>query len=329
LVAANDAGEVVGIAPWFLESTVARGRVVRWLGSGRVCSDYQSLLVAADSTEAVAEAFAHWLTTEADGAAGWDLLELECVPVVDDPIALLLSQLWTEGAAVHRTPDASCWRIALPDDWSTYVDSLSKSHRKQVRRLERRAIEAGRVGHHWATCPQSLETGMRILVELHERRRESLGQAGCFSTPQFGAFLTDVAQAMLADGGLRLHWIEIDGAPAAAEFQLAGPGTTYAYQAGVNPDLLDEEPGRIANILALRDAIERGQSAFDFLRGDEPYKAHWRAEPVETMTYQIVPNRTLSRVRHGLWLAGDSVKSWVKTGLELTGMRSAPGHAPL
>ncbi|MCA9268209.1 MAG: hypothetical protein KDA41_07050, partial [Planctomycetales bacterium] len=29
LVAANDAGEVVGIAPWFLESTVARGRVVR------------------------------------------------------------------------------------------------------------------------------------------------------------------------------------------------------------------------------------------------------------------------------------------------------------
>ena len=75
------------------------------------------------------------------------------------------------------------------------------------------------------------------------------------------------------------------------------------------------------NIATIRHAIEQGQHTFDFLRGDEPYKAHWRAEPMNTITYRIVPRKTLSQVRHGLWLAGDNVKSWVKTGLDLAGMR--------
>jgi CelD/BcsL family acetyltransferase involved in cellulose biosynthesis len=162
---------------------------------------------------------------------------------------------------------------------------------------------------------------MDLLVKLHQLRRQSLGQVGCFASGIFTGFLHDAAAAMLADGKLRLHWIEIDGVPAAVEFQLAGGGVTYAYQAGVNPVLLDEEPGRLINIATIRHAIEHGESGFDFLRGDEPYKAHFRAEPRETVTYRIVPQRTLAQVRHGLWLAGDSVKSWVRTGLELAGMR--------
>ena len=96
---------------------------------------------------------------------------------------------------------------------------------------------------------------------------------------------------MLAADQLRMSWLELDGSPVAAEYHLAGPDATYAYQGGVDPRRLDEEPGRLSNMLTIRRAIEQGHRQFDFLRGDEPYKAHWRAIPRATYDYRIVPNR--------------------------------------
>src|SRR5207244_453594 len=78
---------------------------------------------------------------------------------------------------------------------------------------------------------------------------------------------------------LRLHWLELDGRPVAAEYHIAGEDIVYAYQSGIEPEVLHEEPGHLAAIATLQLAIAQGYRAFDFLRGDEPYKAHWRAQP--------------------------------------------------
>jgi CelD/BcsL family acetyltransferase involved in cellulose biosynthesis len=120
---------------------------------------------------------------------------------------------------------------------------------------------------------------------------------------------------MLAQDMLRLCWVELRGQPISVEFQLAGGGITYAYQAGLDPDALDEEPGRIINIATLKHALEEGQRAFDFLRGDEPYKAHWRAVPQASLDIRVIPRRTTAQLRHNLWLAGDTLKQWIKAGL--------------
>src|SRR5689334_16875303 len=37
-------GRLAGVAPWYLEATPLGGRVLRFLGSGEVCSDYMSVL---------------------------------------------------------------------------------------------------------------------------------------------------------------------------------------------------------------------------------------------------------------------------------------------
>jgi len=322
LLARDEQQNLVGIAPWFLDCRGPQGRTVKCLGSGEVCSDYQTLLSDDAHAEAVTEAFAFWLTAAADTRDdGWDLLELDCVPASDRVMTHFIEQLWSAGNTIHREAGPNCWRIGLPATWEDYLATLSKSHRKQVRRFERRQLETGRASFHTVCSDAELSRGMEILVDLHQRRRQSLGEPGCFASERFSGFLHEVAEQFLREGRLRLGWVEIEGAPAAAEFQLAGGRTTYAYQAGVNPDLLDDEPGRIINIATIRRALEEGHRSFDFLRGDEPYKAHWRAEPSETMNCRIVPQRALAQVRHGLWLAGGNVKNWIKSGLELTGMR--------
>ncbi|MCH7690650.1 MAG: GNAT family N-acetyltransferase, partial [candidate division Zixibacteria bacterium] len=166
----------------------------------------------------------------------------------------------------------NCWRIELPNTWEEYVASLSKSHRKQVRRVERRLLETGKAQLQTAQTLGELEQGMEILIDLHRRRRQSLGEKGCFQCPQFAGFLNEAAQRLFRQDCLQLHWMELAGRPVAAEFHLLGGRTIYAYQAGIDPDALAEEPGRIMTIAVLKKAIAEGWRSFDFLRGDESYK---------------------------------------------------------
>jgi CelD/BcsL family acetyltransferase involved in cellulose biosynthesis len=128
-----------------------------------------------------------------------------------------------------------------------------------------------------------------------------LGQPGCFASPSWAAFHWDVAQQLLAESRLRLSWLEMDGVPVAAEYHLAGASTTFAYQGGVAPERLADEPGRLSTIRAIQHAIGEGHATFDLLRGDEPYKAHWRAAPQPAWRLLATAPRAWSKLRHQTW----------------------------
>ncbi|MDZ7615781.1 MAG: GNAT family N-acetyltransferase, partial [Patescibacteria group bacterium] len=113
-------------------------------------------------------------------------------------------------------------------------------------------------------------------------------------------------------GQLRLLWLEAEGKPLAAEYQLAGAGTLYVYQAGLDPDRLDWEPGHLATARVLQRAIAEGCRRVDFLRGNEPYKAQWRAEFHENASVRVVAPRAGARVRHHAWLAVRTAKDWAR-----------------
>lgn len=322
IVAEDDRGELLGLAPWRLHSHGLRGRVLEFLGSGSVCSDYLSLLSTVEHEDAVVAQIAQWLVEAARGpepANRWDLLELSGVAAADGAVVRLTDRLQEAGCAVYRRAGLNCWRIELPQTWEEYVGGLSKSHRKQVRRLERRLNETDDAVLRTAHGPEQVGQGMRILVDLHQRRRRSLGQPGCFADRRFHDFLHEAAERLAERDSLRLHWLELHGKPVAAEFHLVGGDGVYAYQAGVDPDSLDEEPGRLITVATIQHAIEEGRRWFDFLRGDEPYKAHFRASPVECVETHVAAPRAASQIRHGVWAAGDAMKLLIKSSLGLAG----------
>ncbi len=314
-------GQVVGLAPWFLETSMRHGRVIRPLGCGEVCSDYLGILATREHEQQVARAIAEWLTEAAQDRKTsedrWDLLDLNSADADDQTLNQLVTQLENYGNRVHRRSAMNCWRISLPTDWDEYLMTLSKSRRKRIRRIQRDWLESGRAVVRPVTSEEDLERGMRILVELHQRRRQSMGEPGCFASAQFDQFLHDAARRLFGEDGLGLAWLEMDGQPVAVEFYLVSGRTTYAYQAGLDPDRLADKPGHVMQVAMLRQAIEDGQQTFDFLRGDEPYKAYWNAQPRPCVDYRIVPTRRTAQLRHHVWLAGDTMKHWVKSGLHL------------
>lgn len=315
LAAFDDGAErrLIGVAPWYLDRTRIKGNVVRWLGSGEVCTDHLSLVCQPEDAERVAAAVADALTARFDD---WDRIDLSAVDADDPGIETLLADLQARECLVSRQPADACWVLDLPTSWDEYLAGISKSHRKQLRQLERRVLESNRVQWHPVQTAAEFAQAWPILVDLHQRRRRSLDEPGCFASRLFHDFHHDAAARLLQRGQLRMSWMELDGVPAAAEYHVADSTTTYAYQGGVDPDRLAEEPGRLSTILCIRAAIEEGRRQIDFLRGDEPYKAHWRASARETYDYRVIPNRRLARLRGRVWNVADVLGDWVRTGAE-------------
>ena len=315
-----DARSLVGVAPWYLEQGMVRGRTLCQLGSGEVCSDYLGILCQPGREEAVAGTLADYLVTHAQDddpdSLHWDLLRLDGIDAADPFVPLLGHCLAISGCTVHRRAGPNCWRLDLPVDWETYLASLGKNLRRDLRRLERDYIDTKRAVLHRVENLDELPHAMEILVDLHQRRRNKLGDAGCFASERFLGFYRDVVPELLRDGRLHLFWLEIDGRPVAAEYQLSAGGILYAYQAGVDPDALQHQPGKLLVMSVICRAIEEGHRAFDFLRGDEPYKARFGARPRPTLEYRMAPSNTAAQLRHNLWVAGRNFKDWVKKGGE-------------
>lgn len=298
--AVYDRGRLVGLAPWYLSRDRWQGRVVRFLGTGKVCSEYLTVLTGGDNREVVAR-LAAWLTSEA--AEKWDMLDFDGVPQCDALLAALVDSLSAEGCRVFRRRREQIWRLTLPGSWDELVSRLSKKRRAKFRWQEREFFDSGRATLETAVDATGIARGLDVLHRLHQARRDSLGESGCFAVPQFNAFLADAAAQFQRLGQLRLQWIEVDRQPAAVEFDLLGDDALFYYQTGIDPGRAEISPGWLLQAASLKRAIAEGRRSFDFLRGDEAYKSTWGARPAPLVQYRVASRRPLARLRHGLWLA--------------------------
>jgi len=239
-------------------------------------------------------------------------LDLSGVEAADPIIQDLGQRLAEHGHVVNRQPDLSCWRAELPADWNQFLATLSKSRRERTRALLRRAVDTGKAVVHRVETEQDLERAFAILVDLHQKRRRSLSQPGCFASARFTEFHREMAGRLLAAGRLRMLWTEWEGRPLSAEYSFVGGDTVYYYQGGFEPELADERPGWLSFAVSLKLAIEEGYRSYDFLRGDESYKASWRAEARPLVRVRIVGRQSSARVRYATARSTELVKGWAR-----------------
>jgi CelD/BcsL family acetyltransferase involved in cellulose biosynthesis len=182
--------------------------------------------------------------------------------------------------------------------------------------LLKREIGTGRATQQSVQSPEDFERGYAVLIDLHQKRRLMLGTPGCFASERYLNFHREFAQRMLAQHRLRLAWIEIEGRPAAVEYDFLGEQTIYNYQSGLEPELFDEQPGWLNLVCTLQWAMAHGYRTFDMLRGDEPYKASFGAKPAPLMQVRVVGHHASARLRHAAWRTQAVVKRWARTSLD-------------
>jgi Acetyltransferase (GNAT) domain len=299
LVFRDEGGALAGIAPLFIASEPlppakeyregelrpeGEGppvRVVRIVG-GIDIADYLDIITPADRLPAVWTAVFAYLMQRRDE---WDAIDLHSLPEWS-PSRELVSQIASDrGLDAQTFPEDASPVLLLPDDFETYLMSLRKKDRHELRRKVRKL--EGRDDVRWYLVPptdgDAMRPAMQTFLDLH---RKSGADKAHFMDDRMAAFFLDMAGRLIDTGWLDLAILEVDKQPAAAYFSFNYRDRIYLYNSGYDPAFASYSAGIALLAYRIHKAIRQGCKYFDFLRGDEPYKYDFGAKP--TFVYRAL-----------------------------------------
>jgi CelD/BcsL family acetyltransferase involved in cellulose biosynthesis len=300
VLALREGGDLIGVAPFALRppeiTRLLPFRVLEFLGTGYVGSDYLDLIVAHGSKARVIDEVADYLDSR---SMALDLSRIRSNSLSMDLLGVLEgSNRWLS----RRGASEVCPYVKLGSkSWDAYLGSLGASHRYNVRRrlrnLSRRFTMRFVQAQTEAECADWLE----VLIRLHTQRRESgLERSTAFHQTALVRFHRQFTILALRRGWLRLQLLLLDEAPAAALYGLKYGGTFYFYQSGFDPGFSRYSIGLATLALAIRGAIAEGADEFDMLHGDESYKFLWARDVHALARHTAFPPGLRGSVCHSL-----------------------------
>jgi CelD/BcsL family acetyltransferase involved in cellulose biosynthesis len=276
LLAVLDGDDLIGLLPLY-EEEPGRCQLV----GGVDVSDYLDLLCVAGREEEVWRAL---LAARAGDPGVWDLHGLRAA---SPTVALLPALAPAHGLVATRAVEERCPVLELPGTWDEYLGRLGGKDRhelkRKMRRLERELPGAAARAHG---APDGWDAALTTFLQLH--RQSKVGKAR-FMDQRMEGFFRTATLALAEAGWARLWFLEHEGRPVAAFLCLEHGGSVGLYNSGFDPAHARLAPGLVLLAHVIRDAIERGIPVFDFLRGEEPYKADFGPVPTDLYCVRIAP----------------------------------------
>lgn len=157
--------------------------------------------------------------------------------------------------------------IALPSTWDTYLETLERTDRKELKRKLRRldTIPHAIRFHDASKEGKSFDD----LVRLH---KASDPAKDVFMTPPMERFFHDIYHLAIPRWEQKIAILEIEDKPAAAVFIFESDDSVLLYNSGYDPSQRYYSGGLLLVAELIRYAIEQKKKTFDFLRGSERYK---------------------------------------------------------
>jgi len=284
LLAARNNGRLVGILPLY-SMPGQHGTSLHVVGCVEV-SDYLDLIVEDGQEAAVYRALLDWLA--GPDAPAWDTLDLCNQPASSLAHSLLPEMARARGWEVEVAQDDVCPIAALPGDWESYLESLDKKQRHEIRRKQRRIErEAPDYRVRYVTGGSLLSDALDDFVRLHRR---SSDEKNAFMTPDMETFFREIAYVTAGASWLKLAFLDVGGQPVASYFCFTYGSDLLVYNSGYDPAAYPQlSAGWVLLADLIRQAIQDGHSRVDFLQGNEDYK--YRFGGKDTPVFRTVIQR--------------------------------------
>lgn len=263
IVSVRDCDRLIGIAPLMRE-----GDSARFIGSPALC-DHMDIVCGPRQERGFS---GELLETLARGG----IRSLDTGPVRPDSavMRLLVPEARRRGLAVDLFPDEAVYVLDLPDSWEGYLQMLSGKQRHEVRRKLRRLEQQAAFRFRLAETPPAVAGAVDEFAALFRRNRSD---KAAFMTSAMEGYFRSLAERLPET---RIGVLDVDGTPAAAVMCFDHRGVRYLYNSGFDAALSHLSVGLLCKVLSIREAIARRLKAYDFLKGDEPYKRQLGGRPV-------------------------------------------------
>jgi CelD/BcsL family acetyltransferase involved in cellulose biosynthesis len=271
--------ELVGFAPLMLRRGRASG-ALEWLGTGR--SDHAPLLLDPVCAAPVFAAFLAHLRQR----GGWSLLWLRTLQE-SHRSAISGVTAGTAGVGAIWQPDDVSPRIALSGSWDEFLAGKSSKHRSNLRRLLRQANEIAQVQ---IECVSQYQP--QLLREIEDVERHSWkADSGSLRLEGSGyGFYEAFLRAFSQRNALEVWCCRHEQRLVAYLITFVHAERVFYYNGAYRSDATNLgqgfSPGTALIASAVKSAHDRKLHSFDFLRGDEAYKALWKNE--DRVLHQLV-----------------------------------------
>lgn len=248
----------IGLLPLELRRNRLAGTDLRYLGS-RFNPDPLSLICERSNYELCVEALIRHLKT----VKKWDRLILDFF--VEEE-----AQLWP----CRHSRQATAPFLTLPGSFDALLASKGKKRRYKIRSALRMAEQRG-LEMCEARNAEERHGYLAELYRLHRLRSTELGRTSSIDNEGFEKFLSHL---VVSSDRARLFSLVHEGSAIAALLGFEANKTFYYYQISHDPAYAELGPGTILLAQVIQLACGRGLEEFNFLQGDETYKAYWTAE---------------------------------------------------
>ena len=298
IVTARDAGKLIGILPTAEKAAQLwrmTPRVLEFIGSGIIGSDYLDVIVAKGREEEVTEAYAAYLHSRGL------MLQLSQLRGMNSVAAVLARQLRQRAWTISEARLNVCPNIDLrAHTWESYVSTLGPTIRKNINRYLRNLPSTFDMRVECARTSSEASGALDIVIGLHKKRWTN-GASEAFQSDSVIAFHREFVQLAADRGWLRLLIVWLDSIPVSALYGLKYGPTFYFYQSGFDPAYSKHSVGVATMALAIKTAIADGASEYDFLHGDEEYKFHWASGSRDLTRLELHPPQASAWVyRHAI-----------------------------
>lgn len=255
---------------------------------------------------------------------GWDELVIGVVEAHEVP-AYACGDLCP--LTIWQAPSYGIDLTKLRAGGGSYLDSLSRNTRQQIRRAIRLYDQRGGLAVRRA---QTTEEALRMLAEageLHRRRWQGSAPGRGFANPQFVAFHESLVKEAFPKGEIEILRCDSGGAPFAYQYNFVKAGRVYFYLAGLSyEDDPKIKPGLVSHALCVQQHLDEGACYYDFMGGAARYKESL-AQPAADL---VVVAYQRPRIKLRLEAHGRALQRWWRgrTGGDGPGV-SAAAAAPI
>ncbi|MGV9451301.1 GNAT family N-acetyltransferase [Streptomyces sp. NPDC003635] len=276
VVLVRDGAELVAAAPLMR----VRGPVPALVPLGGAISDYGDVLLDDEHGEPAVAA----LTAGLAAAARTALIELR--EVRPGGAAERIYAHWP--GPRRQVPDSLCLELpAAP--MPELIARLPSAKAQQRARAQLRKLTALGIQRH-VVEPDEVDKALRRLLELHELQWQERKVTSEHLRPRFRDHLVRSVGPMVASGDAVVTEFRLDDDVVAVDLTLLSRRVTGGYLYGAHP-YLRERKADVA-VMLLDACAEHARGTLSLLRGNEPYKHHWRPEPVENRRLLLARKRT-------------------------------------
>ena len=159
--------------------------------------------------------------------------------------------------------------------------------------------------------PQCLDA----LFELHQGRWENAGEKGSFASLRRRNFYWELSRALLKKNALELWALKLDHKIVAVQFAFRHNDRVFQLQEGYDHRRPSDRLGYVLRGEVLKTLIAEGVRVYDFLGGEDSYKARWGAQPGYYRTLRFAPRFSKGGILLQLSTQAEAGKQWLQRNL--------------